>query len=75
MTGAFVYLYQLIAFMVFVAIVTTVIAIGLSVFLCAVAGAVLMGLLMPSRTVKGQLQTLDRTITEGFSIIKGLDPR
>jgi hypothetical protein len=75
MTGAFVYLYQLIAFMVFVAIVTTVIAIGLAVFLVLVIGAVLMGLLMPSRTVKGQLQTLDRTITEGFSIIKGLDPR
>lgn len=74
MTELFVYIYQLIAFMLFVGIVTAVIAIGLAVMLCAVAGAVAMGALMPSRTVKGQLRTLDRTITEGIAIIKGLRP-
>ena len=70
----FTYIYQLIAFMLWVGVVTAVIAVGLAVFLCAVAGAIVMGLAMPSRTVKGQLRSLLLNTEAGIAEVRALRP-
>jgi hypothetical protein len=74
MTGAFVYVYRMIVFMLVVGIIIAVVAIGIAVALVAVIGAVVMGLVMPSRTVRGQLRTLDLTISEGIAVVRALRP-
>jgi hypothetical protein len=74
MTGAFVYVYRLIVFMVTVGIIIAVLAIGIAAALVFVIGAVAMGLAMPSRTVGGQLRSLLLNTREGIAHVQALKP-
>jgi hypothetical protein len=72
MTGAFVYLYRLIVFMVMVGVLTAILAMGIAVALVFVIGAVAMGLVMPSRTVRGQLRSLYANTAAGIAHVGAL---
>jgi Na+-translocating ferredoxin:NAD+ oxidoreductase RnfD subunit len=51
-------LYRLIAFMVWFGVMFALCTIVVAVALALIVGAVLMGLTMPSRTVRGQLRSV-----------------
>jgi hypothetical protein len=74
MTGAFVYVYRLIAFMLFVGIVIAVLAIGIAVALVFVIGAVIYGLASPTRTPASCLRALVLNTREGIAHIQALRP-
>jgi hypothetical protein len=73
MTGAFVYLYRLIVFMVTVGIIIAVLAVGIAVALVAVLLAVVYGFISPTRTPASCLRSLALNTREGIAHVQALN--
>ena len=64
--------YRLIAFMVWFGIMFALITAAIAVALVFAIGTVVMGLVMPSRTVGGQLRSLYANTEAGIAHVKSL---
>jgi hypothetical protein len=60
------------AFMLWLGALIAVVAVLAAIALVLIVGAVVMGLTMPSRTVRGQLRSVDANVCELVSRIKSL---
>ena len=68
-------IYRLIAFLMWFGVMFALCTILIAVALLVVTGAVVMGLAMPSRTVAGQLRSVQLHAREGIALIQGLGSR
>lgn len=66
--------WRMIVFTVWFGVAFALCTVIIAVAVLAIIGAVVYGLVMPSRTVKGQLRTLDLTISEGIAHVRALRP-
>ncbi len=72
---AFYVIWRIWAFAIWFGVMFAVCSVIIAIALCAVLLAVLAGLLMPSRTVGGQLRSLSLNVRELVAQIQALDPR
>jgi hypothetical protein len=68
-------LYRVAAAMLWFGVAFAIATVIIAVTLVLVVGAVLMGALMPGRTIKGQLRSLDFNTRVVIAQVKALNPR
>jgi hypothetical protein len=68
-------IWSIIAMMMWFGIMFAVCTILIAALLVLIIGAVLMGLIMPSRTVRGQLRSLDANVCAAIEQVRSLKHR
>jgi hypothetical protein len=67
--------WRILAFMLWFGVAFVLCTVVIALVLVLITGAVLMGLFMPSRTVRGQLASVVLNCGEAVAHVKALDPR